>query len=49
MGESLTPLSWLEALVADIGLILTYARYGYFFHLGFDHLRPVRVDANRGQ
>jgi len=37
----LTPLSWLEALAADIGLTLTYAVYGYCFHLGFDRLRPV--------
>jgi uncharacterized membrane protein len=37
----LTHLSWLEALVADIGLTLAYAAYGYCFHLGFDRLRPV--------
>jgi uncharacterized membrane protein len=44
---ALTPFGWLEALLADIGLSLTYAVYGYCFHLGFDRLRPVRVDASR--
>lgn len=38
---ALTPLGWHEALVADIGLTLTYSVYGYFFHLGFDRLRPI--------
>jgi uncharacterized membrane protein len=42
---ALTPLGWLEALVADIGLTLAYGLYGYAFHLGFDRLRPVRSDA----
>ena len=32
-----------DALVADIGLTLAYALYGYFFHWGFDLLRPVRT------
>ena len=43
---ALTTLSWLEALVADIGLTLTYALYGYLFHLGFDRLRPIYRDAS---
>ena len=34
-------LGWLEALAADLGLTIAYAIYGYFFHLGFDRLRPV--------
>jgi uncharacterized membrane protein len=38
---ALTPLSWGEALLADIGLSLTYAAYAYLFHWGFDRLRPV--------
>jgi uncharacterized membrane protein len=42
---ALTSLGWLDALVADFGLTLTYAVYGYFFHLGFDRLRPVRMPA----
>jgi len=45
---ALTPLAWLQALVAEIGLTLAYVLYGYLFHLGFDRLRPVRVDSWRG-
>ena len=41
---ALTTLGWIEALVADIGLTLTYMLYGYLFHLGFDRLRPVPID-----
>lgn len=37
----ITGFGWLEALAADIGLTAAYAIYGYFFHLGFDRLRPV--------
>ena len=44
---ALTTLGWLEALVTDIGLTLTYALYGYLFHLGFDRLRPIYRDASR--
>jgi len=40
---ALTPLAWLQALAAEIGLTLVYALYGYLFHLGFDHLRPVEA------
>jgi uncharacterized membrane protein len=40
---ALTPFGWLDALLADVGLSLTYAVYGYGFHLGFDRLRPVLV------
>lgn len=38
---AMTPLSWGEALVADLGLTLAYAAYAYVFHLVFDRLRPV--------
>jgi uncharacterized membrane protein len=41
---ALTPWSWMQALLADVGLSLAYAVYGYLFHLGFDRLRPVRSD-----
>jgi uncharacterized membrane protein len=41
----LTPLGWLDALAAELGLTAAYAAYGYCFHLGFDHLRPVRAGA----
>ena len=43
----LTPLGWLDALVAEIGLSLAYAVYGFLFHIGFDRLRPVRDGARR--
>jgi uncharacterized membrane protein len=48
MMVALTPLGWLHALGAEIGLTLVYALYGYLFHLGFDRLRPVRADSWRG-
>jgi uncharacterized membrane protein len=38
-------LGWWEALLADIGLTLAYALYGYLFHLVFDRLRPVPTPA----
>jgi uncharacterized membrane protein len=37
-----------EALAADVGLTLAYVIYGYFFHLGFDKLRPVQPCSTRG-
>jgi uncharacterized membrane protein len=43
---ALTPLAWLQALAAEIGLTLAYALYGYLFHLGFDRMRPVRAAAS---
>jgi uncharacterized membrane protein len=33
--------SWLDALWIDLGLLILYAVYGYFFHLFYDHIRPV--------
>lgn len=38
---AMTPLSWGEAVLADLGLTLVYAGYAYLFHLAFDRLRPV--------
>lgn len=38
---ALTPLSWTEALLADLALTATYAVYGYAFHWVYDLLRPV--------
>lgn len=35
-------ISWLDALVADIGLLILYAGYGYVFHIIYDHFRPVQ-------
>lgn len=40
---AMTPLSWGEALLADLGLTLAYTGYAYVFHLVFDRLRPVRT------
>ncbi len=37
----ITPLGWRDALIADLGLTLTYVAYGYCFHLVFDRLRPL--------
>ena len=30
-----------RALVVDFALVVVYAGYAYFFHLGFDRLRPI--------
>lgn len=35
-------LSWTDALLADIVLLVFYAGYGYVFHVIYDRLRPVR-------
>lgn len=39
---ALTDLGWAAALAANLLLTVTYALYGYVFHLGFDRLRPVK-------
>lgn len=36
-----TSMSWLEALVADIGLALAYVVYAFFFNLGYDRVFPI--------
>ena len=38
---ALTPLGWVDSLLADLGLTLAYAAYAYGFHWAFDRLRPV--------
>jgi len=38
---ALTGLGWWGALLADLGLALAYAAYGYAFHWAFDRLRSV--------
>jgi uncharacterized membrane protein len=45
---ALTTLGWREAFIAEVGLTLAYAAYGYCFHLAFDHLRPVSSFTQRG-
>ena len=42
---AMTPLSWGQALAADIALTLVYAAYGYAYHWAFDRWRPVRAGA----
>lgn len=35
-------LSFMAALLVDLGLTLLYAAYAYMFHLLYDRLRPMR-------
>ena len=44
---AMTALSWRQAFVAEVGLTLAYAAYGYCFHLAFDHFRPVPTPTHR--
>ncbi len=44
---TLTPLGWREAFLAEMGLTLAYAAYGFVFHLAFDRLRPVLAPVRR--
>lgn len=36
-----TGLAWWPALVADIGLALTYTAYAYLFNLAYDRVFPI--------
>jgi len=36
-----TGLGWLEALVADIGLVITYIVYAFLFNIAYDRLFPI--------
>lgn len=38
---ALTDLTWHVAFIAEIGLTLAYAAYGYCFFWAFDRVRPV--------
>jgi uncharacterized membrane protein len=38
-----------EALLVDLGLTLFYAAYAYLFHIVFDWLRPVAMEAYRAR
>jgi uncharacterized membrane protein len=40
-----TGMSWLQALVADIGLAAAYVVYAYVFNLGYDRVFPVSQSA----
>jgi uncharacterized membrane protein len=44
---ALTALSWRDGFVAEVGLTLAYAAYGYCFRLAFDRLRPVSPSPHR--
>lgn len=37
-----TGMGWLEALIADIGLAITYTVYALLFNLGYDRLFPIQ-------
>lgn len=36
-----TGMSWLEALIADIGLALSYVAYAFVFNLAYDRAFPI--------
>lgn len=38
-------IEWIQAVTADMALLVAYAAYGYFFHMVYDRLRPVRPRA----
>jgi len=38
-----------EALIVDLGLTLFYAAYAYCFHIVFDWLRPVEMEASNAR
>ncbi len=40
-----TGMGWVEALIADIGLALTYTLYAFLFNLGYDRLFPIEPAA----
>jgi uncharacterized membrane protein len=44
---AMTELTWRQAFVAEVGLTLAYAAYGYCFHLAFDRIRPVPPSTHR--
>ena len=37
-----TGMGWLEALIADIGLAVTYTFYALLFNLGYDRAFPIQ-------
>jgi uncharacterized membrane protein len=41
--------SFIEALLVDLGLTLFYAAYAYLFHIVFDWLRPVAMEASHAR
>lgn len=39
-----TGMSWLEALVADVGLAIAYVLFAFVFNLGYDRVFPIVAD-----
>ncbi len=37
-----TGMSWMEALIADIGLALSYVVYAFVFNLAYDRIFPIQ-------
>lgn len=40
-----TGMGWLEALIADIGLAITYTAYALLFNMGYDRIFPIQQPA----
>lgn len=40
-----TGMGWMEAIVADIALALTYTLYAFLFNLAYDRMFPIEVPA----
>lgn len=42
-----TGMSWIEALLADIALAITYTVYAFVFNLGYDRIFPIEQGERR--
>lgn len=42
-----TGMSWIEALLADIALAITYTVYAFVFNLGYDRVFPIEQGERR--
>ena len=45
---AMTELSLWEAILVDLVLTFLYVIYGFFFHLVFDYIRPVKTGEVNG-
>lgn len=43
-----TGMDWLTALIADIGLALSYVAYAFVFNLAYDRLFPIKQAEDLG-
>lgn len=41
-----TGMGWMEAIVADIALALTYTLYAFLFNLAYDRMFPIEAPAS---